>query len=92
MILNYNEWLNESNKFILPSKEDVKLTKLVTDILSVIKFTSEDLINKTKMYKQIRTEIDKEIDKKILKRIENKYNSFDRFLHDLLVEINPDLN
>lgn len=96
MILNYNEWVesNEAKKFIIPSKENEKITDLVKSITSDhdFDFTKKDLEKKSQKYQDIRDELDKQINKKELKRIELKYNSFDRFLNDLILELNPDLD
>lgn len=93
MIPQYEEWLNEAKTFIAPSKENAKLTDLVDDITSIrsFGFTLKDLNDKSEKYQEIRTKIDAKVDKKELKRIESKYNSFDRFLNDLILELNPDL-
>lgn len=93
MIPLFNEWLNEAKSFINPSKENEDITDLVKTITSDhdFEFTKKDLEKKSKKYQDIRDEIDKQVDKKELKRIEAKYNSFDRFLNDLILELNPDL-
>jgi len=93
MIPTFNNWLNEAKTFTKPSKENNKLTDLVDDILSLksFNFTLKDLNDKSDKYQEIRNTIDKQIIKKELIRIELKYNSFDRFLNDLILEIKPDL-
>lgn len=93
MIPLFNEWLNEAKTFVNPSKENEDITDLVKTITSDhdFGFTKKDLEKKSKKYQDIRDEIDKQVDKKELKRIETKYNSFDRFLNDLILELNPDL-
>lgn len=93
MIPTFNEWLNEAKIFVNPSKENEDITDLVKAITSDYDFgfTKKDLVKKSKKYQDLRDQIDNEIDKKELKRIESKYNSFDRFLNDLILELNPDL-
>ena len=89
----FDEWLNEAKTFIAPSKENDHITDILEALMRYNKnmypFTKKDV--KEKNFKEIREEIEKHISKKELKRIEAKYNSFDRFLNDLILELNPDL-
>lgn len=93
MIPTFNEWLNEAKTFVDPSKENDHITDILEALMkhnkNIYPFTKKDVVEKN--FKEIREEIEKHISKKELKRIESKYNSFDRYLTDLILELKPDL-